>query len=101
MGEIGYEVYDVLFFCNSLSKGSAPEGTLLKEAHVKSGYNAEVIRSTFEGAVKGRIRSCVGVDSSSGGEDNLEVEHIVTSEAVTTGEERHASYAKLLARKKI
>lgn len=35
-----------------MSKGSASEGPLLKEAHIKSGYNAEVIRFAFEGAVR-------------------------------------------------
>ena len=75
-----------------LANEAAPELALLEGFHVDAGDDAEVAGAAFEGFEEVGVGFGVGVDDLAGGEDDFEVEDVVTDEAEARREEGEAAW---------
>lgn len=70
----------------------SPVRSKLESLHVDTGYDPEIISSTFQSLEEVGVGRGVGVNDLSRGEDNLEVLHVVASPASRRREVRDTAY---------
>ena len=75
----------------SIGDTTTPEVALCKGCHVKTCYDTEIVGSTTECKPEVVVRLGVGIDDLAIGENDLEVEHVVTDEAFARREERNST----------